>query len=473
MSTAIVVGAGPNGLTAAAVLARHGVQVTVLEAAETVGGGTRSAQRTLPGMIHDDCAAIHPIGAASPAFRELDLTAHGLEWVWPDIDLAHPLEDGQAAALHRSLARTSEGLGIDGPRWAKLFGPLAAAFDAIAAEVLRPVAHVPRHPVPLAAFGAAAALPATALGRIWRTPGAAALFAGNAAHSWYPLTRPTTSAFALMFGAIAHAYGWPAAKGGSQTIAEALASVVTSHGGIIETGTRINSLGELPSADITMLNLDPAAVAALAGDALPARVARAYHRYRRAPSAFKLDLAVEGGIPWRDDYSGRAGTVHVCGSAAEVRNAEAAIHRAVMPERPFVLVAQQYLADPQRSVGDTHPIYAYAHVPHGYAGDATDVIIDQIERFAPGFRERIVAISARGPQQLHAHNPNLVRGDIIGGANSPRQLLLRPRAAVNPYATGIDGVYLCSASTPPGAGVHGMCGYNAAHAALRAHRLNP
>ncbi|WP_138997029.1 phytoene desaturase family protein [Rhodococcus zopfii] len=467
MSSAIVVGAGPNGLAAAVTLAQRGMDVTVLEASDTIGGGTRSSERLLPGLLHDDGAAVHPIGLASPFFRSLDLAAHGLEWAWSDIDLAHPLDGGRAGAMVASLDETVRLLGRDGGRWRALFGPLADSFDELAQEVLRPMVHVPRHLVPLARFGPAALLPATALGRIWRTDEAAALFAGNAAHGWHPLNRPTTSAFGLMFAAISHRYGWPVVKGGSARLTDALASVFTELGGCIETGHRVRSLTELPPADVVMLDLEPGAVADLAGDALPARVRKAYRRFRRAPAAFKVDFAVEGGLPWRDEYSSRAGTVHVCGSAAEVAAAEHDIARGRMPERPFVLVAQQYLADPQRSVGDVHPVYTYAHVPHGYTGDATERIIAQLERFAPGTRERIIGVHARTPRALADHNPNLVGGDIIGGANTPLQLLMRPRVSTDPYYTGIPGVYICSASTPPGAGVHGMCGHNAALSALR------
>lgn len=471
MTTATVVGAGPNGLTAAAVLARRGVRVTVLEAADEIGGGTRSGECTVPGLLHDLGAAIHPIGVASPAFRDLGLTDHGVEWAWPEIDLAHPLDGGRGAAMFTSIDRTAAALGADGNRWRRLFGPLADGFDDLATEVLQPLLHVPRHPLKLAGFGSGALLPATLLGRLWRTEEAAALFAGNAAHGWYPLSRPTSSSFGLMFAAISHRYGWPVAKGGSMTISQALARIVTAHGGVIETGLRVRDLAEVSNADIVMLDLEPGAAADIAGAALPGRVARAYRRFRRAPAAFKLDLAVDGGVPWRDEYSGRAGTVHVGGSAAEIRAAEAAVNRGVMPERPFVLVAQQYLADPQRSRGDVHPVYAYAHVPYDYRGDATETILDQIERFAPGLRDRIVATAVSGPQRLAAGNLNLVGGDIVGGANSPTQLVARPRLALNPYRTGIPGVYLCSASTPPGAGVHGMGGYNAAAAAVRDLRL--
>ncbi len=471
MTSAIVVGAGPNGLAAAITLAQRGIVVTVLEAAETIGGGARSSERILPGLMHDDGAAVHPIGLASPFFQSLGLADHGLEWGWPEIDLAHPLPDGRAGAMMNSLDETSRLLGVDGPRWRSLFGPLAENFDDLAQEVLGPLLHVPRHLGPLARFGPAALLPATVLGRVWHTDEAAALFAGNAAHGWYPLTRPTTSAFALMFAAISHRYGWPIIKGGTARMPEALAAVLTTLGGRIETGHRVSSLSDLPPADVILLDLEPGAVADLAGDALPSRVRKAYRRFRRAPAAVKLDLAVDGGIPWRDEFSGRAGTVHVCGSAAEVVASEAEIHRGRMPERPFVLVAQQYLADPARSVGDVHPVYVYAHVPHGYSGDATNAVLAQLERFAPGTRDRIVGSVVRTPADLAASNANLVGGDIIGGANDPLQVVMRPRIAADPYGTGIPGVYICSASTPPGAGVHGMCGHNAALSALR--RLGP
>ncbi|RVW02834.1 phytoene desaturase family protein [Rhodococcus xishaensis] len=466
MTTAVVVGAGPNGLAAAITLAQRGIEVTVLEAAETIGGGTSSTERILPGLLHDDGAAVHPIGLASPFFRSLDLPAHGVEWGWPEVDLAHPLDGGRAGAMLASLDATTMHLGPDAARWRRLFGPLARGFDELAGEVLRPLLHLPRHPVRLARFGSAALLPADVLGRIWRTEEAAALFAGNAAHGWRPLSRPATSAFALMFTAISHRYGWPVVRGGSIRLAEALAKVLTGLGGRIETGNRVRSLNEIRSADIVMLDLEPGAVADLAGDELPTSVQRAYRRFRRGPAAFKVDLAVEGGVPWRDEFSGRAGTVHVCGSASEVAVAEHLINNGHMPERPFVLVAQQYLADRQRSVGDVHPVYAYAHVPHGYTGDATEAIIAQLERFAPGTRDRIVGLHTRSPGDLERHNSNLVGGDIIGGANTATQVVMRPRITTNPYYVGIPGVFMCSASTPPGAGVHGMCGHNAALSAL-------
>lgn len=467
MTEGVVVGAGPNGLAAAVTLALRGVRVTVYEAADTIGGGTRTTERLAPGLLHDDCSAVHPMGVASPFFRSLDLAAHGLEWCYPEIDLAHPLDDAVAAVFVRSLEQTAGRLGPDGRAWAKLFGPIADRFDDIAAEVLRPIAHLPRHPIALAGFGIGALAPATLTARRWHTDQARALFAGVAAHAYYPLTRPTTAAAGLLMLGAGHRYGWPVAKGGSRAVTDALASLLRAHGGRIETGRRVRSLGELPRADVTLLDLSPTGVADLAGDVLPGRVARAYRRFRYGPAAFKLDLAVEGGVPWRDPACRRAGTVHVGGTLEEITAAERDVHRGRMPERPFVLVAQQYLADPSRSAGDVHPVWTYAHVPHGYPGDATEAILRQLERFAPGVRDRIVGAFARSATEMPRYNPNYVGGDIASGANDPVQMLSRPRIALDPYSTGIPGVYICSASTPPGGGVHGMGGHNAALSALR------
>ncbi|QBJ95954.1 NAD(P)/FAD-dependent oxidoreductase [Rhodococcus sp. ABRD24] len=467
MTEAIVVGSGPNGLAAAVTLALHGVHVTVLEAADTIGGGTRTSERLFPGLLHDDCSAVHPMGVASPLFRSLDLTEHGLEWLQPEIDLAHPLDSAVAGVFTRSIEQTANRLGPDGNAWRRLFGPLTDSFDILAEELLRPIAHVPTHPVLLARFGIDALAPATLTARRWRTAQARALFGGVAAHSFYPLTRPTTSAVGLMLLGAGHRYGWPVAKGGSRAITDALASLLRDHGGRIETGVRVRSLGELPRTELTILDLSPTGVAQVAGDRLPARVARAYRRYRYGPAAFKLDLAVDGGIPWRDDACRRAGTIHLGGTLEEMTAAERAVHAGRMPERPFVLLGQQYLADPSRSVGDIHPVWAYAHVPHGYTGDATEAILRQIERFAPRTRERIVGSFSRSAVEMPVYNANYVGGDIATGANDPLQLLARPRIALDPYSTGIPGVYICSAATPPGGGVHGMGGYHAARSALK------
>jgi phytoene dehydrogenase-like protein len=466
VSTAIVVGSGPNGLAAAARLARAGLDVTVLEAAHTVGGGARSTEMIVPGLVHDECSAVHPIAAASPFLAELDLGRHGLRWLQPAVDCAHPLDDGTVGVMCRSIDRTAEQLGSDGPRWRRVFGRMASRFDELFADASQPVLRVPRNPVTLARFGMAAMLPATVIGRLWNTDQARALWAGIAAHAFHPLDRPMTSAIGLTLVAAGHSQGWVVADGGTQAIANALVATIEECGGRVETGQRVTSFDQLPPSDVLMLDVSPSIAAGILGDRLPRRVARAYRTFRHGPGAFKIDFAVEEGVPWTAPEARRAGTVHLGGGPDEIVANERAVHRGSMPARPFVLVGQQYLADPSRSVGNVHPVWSYAHVPHGYAGDATDAIIAQFERFAPGFRERIVGTAVRSTTEMSVYNPNYVGGDIIGGASSLRQLLFRPRFALDPYFTGIPGVYLCSASTPPGAGAHGMCGANAAARAL-------
>jgi phytoene dehydrogenase-like protein len=467
LSEAIVVGSGPNGLACAVELARNGVPVTVLEAEDRIGGGARTSELTVPGLLHDDCSATHPMAVGSPFLRSLDLHEHGLEWLWPEIDLAHPLDDGSAGVMKRSIDETAEGLREDGAAWRRLFGSPSAHFEDLLEDILEPIVHVPRHPLRLVRFGLPAAAPATWLARSWKTAQAKALFGGVAAHAFSPLNRPMSSSVGCALISAGHAFGWPVAKGGSQAISDALASVLIAHGGRIETGRRVNDLAELGGAGAVVFDLAPGAVAEIARDRLPPRVARSYRRYRHGPGSFKLDLAVEGGVPWTNEACSRAGTVHVIGSFEEIALAERAINRGSLPERPFLLVGQQYLADPERSEGDLHPVWIYAHVPSGYAGDATEAVLGQVERFAPGFRERIVASNVRGPAELVAYNANYVGGDIITGANTPVQVLFRPRIAIDPYSTGAPGLYICSAATPPGAGAHGMCGYNAARSALR------
>jgi phytoene dehydrogenase-like protein len=467
VSEAIVVGAGPNGLACAAILAQAGVQVTVLEAEATIGGGTRTSELTVPGLLHDHCSAVHPMAALSPAFRSLDLAAHGLEWRRANIDLAHPLDDGTAAVMVRSVEDTAAGLRADGDAWKRLFARSSAGFAELNDDITQPIVHVPRHPLRLARFGLPAALPAALVGRSFRTERARALFGGVAAHALSPLSRPFSSAIGLALTCAGHYGGWPVARGGSRAITDALAAVLTAAGGRIETGRPVTDLSELPPVDAVVLDLAPAGAADVAGDRLPARVRRAYRRYRHGPGAFKVDLAVEGGIPWTAEACRRACTVHVAGSFEEIAAAERDVNRGGMPARPFVLLAQQYLADPERSAGDVHPIWAYAHVPHGYDGDATEALLSQIERFAPGFRERIVAKAVRRAADMPAYNRNYVGGDIITGANTVKQMIMRPRFTLQPYRTGAPGVYICSAATPPGAGVHGMNGYNTARVVLR------
>lgn len=464
MTNAIVVGSGPNGLAAAAFLARAGVSVTVLEAADTIGGGTRTTEAIVPGLMHDQCSAVHQVAAASPFLASLGDNAP--RWLVPDVDCVHPLDDGGAGVLYRSIEQTAAELGADGDRWRRLFGTLTHGFDRLFSDVTKPVLRVPRHPVLFGRFGAASALPATTLARLWRDEPARALFAGVAAHTFHPLNRPMTSAVGLTLVAAGHVNGWVVAAGGSQTITAGLAAELQQNGGSIVTDHRVHSVQDLPAHDLLLLDVAPSIAADILGDRLPSSIERAYRRFRHGPGAFKVDFAVEGGVPWTAEAARRAGTVHLGGPLAEVVATEAAIHRGVMPDRPFVLVSQQYLADPTRSVGDVHPLWTYAHVPSGYTGDATDAIVGQIERFAPGFRDRIIGTAVRSTTDLSVANPNYIGGDIIGGASTPTQLVFRPRVAVDPYFTGVPGAYLCSASTPPGAGAHGLCGVQAATRAL-------
>ncbi|NMN95855.1 phytoene desaturase family protein [Antrihabitans stalactiti] len=466
MSTAIVIGAGPNGLAAAVALAAAGVQVTVLEAAEEVGGGARSSEAIVPGLLHDHCSAFHPMAVGSPFLHSLDLDRYGLSWRWPEIDCVHPLDDGSAGVLYRSIEDTAAGLGRDGTRWRRIFAGPSARFDALSTDIMGPVLRVPRHPLTLARFGAPTVLPASVTAQAFRTEQGRALFGGVAAHAFRPLHYPMTSAIGLGIITAGHRHGWPVAAGGSQAISTALAAVLDDLGGKIETGTRIESAAQLPPADITMFDLAPGAIAHILGDRLRPRMARAFRRFRHGPAAFKVDFAIEGGVPWTNPHARRAGTVHLGGTYIELAAGERDIHAGRMPARPFVLVGQQYLADPQRSVGDIHPVWTYAHVPHGYSGDATAAIATQIERFAPGFRERIVGQQVRSTRQLSEYNANYVGGDIVSGAKDIRQLLFGPRITLSPYKLRVPGMYICSAATPPGPGAHGMCGYNAAVTAL-------
>ncbi|MDN5794754.1 MAG: NAD(P)/FAD-dependent oxidoreductase [Intrasporangium sp.] len=470
MSTAVVVGSGPNGLAAALTLAAEGLDVTVLESADRIGGGARSGELTLPGLIHDECSGFHPLAVDTPFSRRFDLAAHGLRWRWAEFEYTHPLDGGRGAVAGRSVADTVAGLGPDGRSWERVFGGLAPRFADIAEDFLRPLLHVPRHPVKLARFGAAALPPAATLARIWSTDEARALFAGVAAHALRPFTAALSSAIGVALGAAAHRYGWPVAEGGSAAITRAMLGLLGEHGGHVETGVRVGSLEQLGAPDVILLDTSPEAAVRIVGDRMPPRVASSLRRYRHGPGVSKVDFAVEGGVPWTHEPSRRAGTVHVGGKLEEVSLAEREVNRGRMPERPFVLVGQQYVADPSRSRGDVHPVYTYAHVPHGWAGDATLAVEAQIERFAPGFRDRVLARHVRSAGALETDNPNYLGGDIVGGANDALQLVFRPRITLTPYSLGVPGVYLCSAATPPGAGAHGMCGWNAARAALRTLR---
>lgn len=468
---AIVVGAGPNGLAAALALARAGRRVRVVEAAETVGGGARSTELTLPGFVHDLCSAVHPLGISSPFFSTLPLERHGLRWIHPELPLAHPYDDGTAATLARGFDETGETLGREDARaWERLFRPFADSWHRLAPEVLGPL-HLPRRPFLLARFSLQALRPATGLARSrFRGERARGLFAGLAAHSILPLERPPSSAIALVLGAAGHAAGWPSPEGGAGRLAEALAGLLREVGGTIETGHLVRSLAELPSARLVLLDLTPAQALRLEGIDWPERYRQRLRRYRYGPGVFKLDWALAEPIPWRAEACRRAGTVHLGGTLDEIAASERAAWEGRTPERPFVLLGQQSLADPTRAPAGRHTAWAYCHVPHGSAVDFTEAIESQVERFAPGFREVVLARHAMGPAELEARQPNCVGGDINGGAAILSQLFTRPVARLVPYATPDPRVFFCSSSTPPSGGVHGMCGFHAARAALR-HRV--
>jgi phytoene dehydrogenase-like protein len=468
---AVVVGAGPNGLAAAITLARAGRSVLVREAQQTIGGGLRSAELTLPGFMHDVCSAIHPLAAASPFFRSLPLDEHGLEFIEPPAALAHPLEDGSAVIVQRSVDETAGRLGADGDAYRRLFEPLAAGWPELEGYLLGPLLRVPRHPLLLARFALKALRSAQACAESTFDGSAArTMFGGVAAHSILRLEQPASASFGLVLLTLAHAAGWPLPRGGSQKIADALAGYLRALGGQIETGAPVSSLRELPPARDVLLDVTPRQFLSLAGDRLPHGYQRALGRYRYGPAAFKLDFALAAPVPWAAAECGRAGTVHLGGSLDEIATAERAAWLGRQAERPFVLVAQPSLFDPSRAPAGKHTLWAYCHVPHGSAFDMTERIERQIERFAPGFRDLVLARSVRSPAVSERENANLVGGDINGGVQDLRQMIARPVFRPVPYRTPLPHVYLCSASTPPGGGVHGMCGFHAAQIALRPHR---
>jgi len=463
---AVVVGSGPNGLAAAITLARQGLQVLVLEAKETVGGGMRTAELTLPGFRHDICSAIHPLGMGSPFFRTLPLEEYGLRWIQPDLPLAHPFEDGTAAAVHRSLDCTADGLGQDGNAYRRLFAPLVDDWDKLADTFLGPL-RPPRYPVTMIRFGLRALWPASTLARgMFRTDKARAMFAGLAAHAMMPLEWIATGAFGLVLGTLAHAVGWPLPQGGSQQIADAMAAYLADLGGEIVTGHEVRSLAELPPTKAILLDVTPRQVVQIAGEALPAGYRRRLARYRYGPGVFKLDLALDGPIPWTAEACRQAGTVHIGPTLAEIRESERRVWQGKPAERPYVLVTQQSLFDDTRAPGGQHTVWAYCHVPHGSEVDMAGAIERQIERFAPGFRDRILARHAMTTHDFQRHNPNYIGGDINGGVQDWRQLFTRPVPRLNPYTTPNPKLFICSSATPPGGGVHGMCGYHAARTVL-------
>lgn len=463
---AIVVGSGPNGMAAAIRLAGAGRSVTVVEAQDTIGGGARSMELTLPGFVHDFGAAILPLGAASPFFRGLPLTEHGVQWIHPDAPLAHPLDDGTAAVLYRSLDRTAEALGGDGDAYRKVMGPFARDWEKLTDDLLAPL-RPPRHPLLMARFGLYGLRSARSLAGQFKGQAARALIGGLAAHSFLPLDRRPSAAFALTLGMLGHGVGWPFPRGGTQCFTDALASYFRSLGGEIVPGSQVKAMGDLPAVHATLFDVTPRQILDIAGDAFPSLYRRQLQRYRYGPGVFKLDYALDGPVPWTAKECELAGTVHVAGTFEEVAASEAAVWRGEAPEKPFVLLAQQSLFDPTRAPEGKQTVWAYCHVPNGCTEDMTERIEAQIERFAPGFRDRILARNLLGPAALECHDANLVGGDINGGVQDLWQQYTRPVIRPVPYVTPQRGLYLCSSSTPPGGGVHGMCGYFAAEAALK------
>lgn len=463
---AVVVGSGPNGLAAAITIAEAGHSVLVVEAEATIGGGARTQEITVPGFWHDLCSAVHPMAAVSPCFRKLPLADHGLEWIYPDAAVAHPLDDGTAVTLERSVDDTAARLGVDGPAYRRLMSPLVSDWNVLERDILGPLRLTP-HPLRLSRFGLRAIRSAESLLTAqFKTARARALLAGVAAHAILPLEKPPSASVALVLSMVAHVNGWPFPCRGAQAISNALAAHLISLGGEIQTGRRIEHLDEVPAARAVLCDITPRQLLRIAGDSLPAGYRRSLSRYRYGPGAFKVDWALNGPIPWRAPDCSRAATVHIGGTMEEIAVSERDAWDGRCSERPFVLLAQPSLFDPSRAPAGCHTGWAYCHVPNGSDIDMTDRIERQVERFAPGFRDRIVARTVMPPAALERKNANLVGGDITGGAQTLAQLFTRPTFRM--YGTPHKGLYLCSSSTPPGAGVHGMCGYFAASAALKA-----
>lgn len=467
MYDAVVIGSGPNGLAAAITLAQAGLSVIIFESKNTVGGGMRSAELTLPGFIHDICSAIHPLGIGSPFFRALPLDRYGLEWIQPLASLAHPFDDGTAALLEHSLEATGKTLGVDAEAYAKLMQPLAANWNNLADDLLAPL-RIPRHPLMMARFGLLAMQPAAALAeKLFKGEHARSLFAGLSAHAIQPLEKPLTAAFGLILGILGHVTGWPMPKGGSQKIADALSSYFCSLGGEICTGAAIENIDNLPSSRAIFCDITPRQLLHIAGHRLPANYKSRLERYRYGPGVFKMDWALNHPIPWKAVECARAGTVHLGGTAEEIAESEREVWENKHPKKPYIILAQQSLFDPTRAPAGKHTAWGYCHVPNGSTVDMTERLEAQIERFAPGFRDCILARKTQNTVELEHYNANYVGGDINGGVQDIYQLFTRPVARLNPYSTPLEGLYICSSSTPPGGGVHGMCGYHAAASVLK------
>ncbi len=465
---AVVVGSGPNGLAAAITLARAGYSVIVFEARDTIGGGCRTAELTLPGFAHDVCSAIHPMGVASPFMRKLPLEQYGVEWIEPAAPLAHPFDDGSAAVLERSIEATGMWLGEDAAAYRRLMAPLVKRWEQLVGDALGPLPLPPHHPLVMARFGLQAIGSVRGLAESrFKGERARALVAGIAAHAMLSLEQPVSAAFGLVLGMLGHAVGWPIPRGGSQSIVNAMAAYLRSLGGEVVTGVEVESLEMLPSARAVLCDVTPRQLLRIAHHRLPIGYQHRLMRYRYGPGVCKVDIALDGPIPWRAEACLRAGTVHLGGTLPELADAERAVWRGEHAERPYVLLAQQSLFDPTRAPAGKHTVWAYCHVPSGSTCDVSERIIAQIERFAPGFRERILAEHVFTASQMERYNPNYIGGDINGGVQDLWQLFTRPTFRLKPYITPVKGLYLCSSSTPPGGAVHGLCGYFAAKAALR------
>ncbi|WP_338870342.1 NAD(P)/FAD-dependent oxidoreductase [Spirosoma sp. SC4-14] len=468
---AVVVGSGPNGLSAAITMQHAGLSVLVLEAKADIGGGLRSAELTLPGFVHDICSAVHPLAAGSPFFRSLPLANHGLEFTCPPLAAAHPFDGGTAAALRQSIDETARSLSDDEHRYRNLMEPIVRHWPAMAADILGPL-RLPRHPLNMAQFGVDALRSASQLAGRFKTKEARGLLAGMAAHSIQPLSNLATSAIALVLMAAGHLRGWPVPKGGSQSIAKALASYFRSMGGTLETNTQVQSMNQLPSSRVVLFDVTPRQLLAIVGNrfgsGLTGRLYRwQLERYRYGMGVFKIDWALDGPIPFSAPECQQAATIHIGGTFEEIAQAEQETAQGKHPDRPFVLLAQQSLFDSSRAPQGKHTAWAYCHVPNGSTLDRTKVIEQQIERFAPGFRDQILARHTMNTVQMETYNPNYIGGDINGGVIDIGQLFTRPVVSLSPYRTAAPGIFLCSSSTPPGGGVHGMCGYHAARVALR------
>jgi phytoene dehydrogenase-like protein len=465
---AVVVGAGPNGLAAAIEIARAGRSVCVVEARDTVGGGARTAELTLPGFLHDVCSAVHPLGAASPFFKTLPLGEHGLEWIHSPACVAHPFDTGHTAVLYPSIPDTCRTLSVDGTAYEKQFSYFAQHAAALLPEVLAPPIHRPRHPFLLLRFGLRAVLPAKRFINRFKGRQARALFTGIAGHSSMPLHASPTAAFGILLGMLGHAGGWPIVKGGSQRLADALASYFTSLGGEIITGRPARSLNDLPSARTMVFDLTPKQILRLAFDRLPPSYRWELQKFRYGPGVFKVDWALSSPIPWQSHECMQAATLHLGGTAEEIIEGEHIVSVGRAPERPFVLLSQPSLFDPTRAPEGKHTAWAYCHVPNNSTVDMTQRIESQVERFAPGFRDCILERHTMTAQELEAYNPNYIGGDITGGLQSLLQIIARPSLRIVPYSTPDKSIFICSSSTPPGGGVHGMCGFHAARAVLSA-----